>query len=230
MICNVRRMFPWLATVNLLFIALYLTASWVRLPWPIQRLADLDAEATLPAWYGGSMLLLTGVALAFAGRTLRDTDAWVGRLLAVTAIAFVFLSADEVAGIHEQLTRSFSEFDWLPRFSGEHGLWIPIYAAVGCAFLVATLPLWRRLAALAPGGIPLLALGFALLAAAVVVEAASYGTLRDPANVRWYRLAVAGEEGLELFGATFAMLGATRVLDRAIERRRPPGQSQGQWH
>lgn len=65
------------------------------------RLTYLNGEATIPAWYSSSALLLCAVALAISaavkrGRSDRDTWYWIG-----LAVLFTYLSLDEGAGIHE---------------------------------------------------------------------------------------------------------------------------------
>lgn len=209
---DVKRLFLWLTAANLALVGVYLAGGWLRLPWAVQRAFDLNAEATLAAWYNGALLLLGGVTLGLAGRSIAHDDRWLGRLLFVTAAGLVFLSADEVAVLHEQVTKSLRHVEALPRFSGDHGIWIPLYAGAGITFAAITWPLWMRLRRLARAATTLFAAGVVTLAAAVVLEVMSYGEAREPANWASYRLLIAAEESLEMLGATLLLVAALQLL------------------
>ena len=65
------------------------------------RLTYLNGEATIPAWYSSSALLLCAGALAVVASAKRSRgDRW-SRYWVGLALLFVYLSADESAGIHE---------------------------------------------------------------------------------------------------------------------------------
>lgn len=71
---------------------------------PRLRRIALDTENSLPAWYSSILLFFNAAALgmiATVAKTKNDTDAiyWI-----VLAWVFLFLSADEVASLHERLS------------------------------------------------------------------------------------------------------------------------------
>jgi hypothetical protein len=61
---------------------------------------DLDLEGNIPAWFSGALLLLAAFLLAIlALRAYEKTEPWRGwRFL---SLGFLYLSMDEVAGLHE---------------------------------------------------------------------------------------------------------------------------------
>lgn len=70
------------------------------LPQAVERFG-LNAENSVPAWYSGSLLLLCALALwgvARATSTSRRGYVWHWRIL---ALAFAYLSLDEIASLHE---------------------------------------------------------------------------------------------------------------------------------
>ena len=64
------------------------------------RLAWVDGEGNIPAWYSASMLLLCALLLATIADAQRHRREYVGHWL-LLALIFVFLSADETVQIHE---------------------------------------------------------------------------------------------------------------------------------
>ncbi len=65
------------------------------------RQFDLDAENSVPAWWGSSVMLLTCLVLyTLASRAWWDNDR-LWRLWLVLAVAFLALSIDESASFHE---------------------------------------------------------------------------------------------------------------------------------
>ena len=74
---------------------------------PRLRRISLDTENSLPAWFSSILLFfnaaaLTLIAICAKAKNERDTIYWV-----VLAWAFLFLSADEVASLHERTTEPF---------------------------------------------------------------------------------------------------------------------------
>ncbi len=158
-----------------------------------------DAELTIPTWYSGALMLVAALLLIVCSaiaRTSRPREFiwWV-----MLGIGFVYLSADEVAGIHERVgqiatryveTSGALSFTWLI-------VGIPAVIAAAALFLPFLLKIDRRTrwmmiaaGALFVGG----AVGFEMLgglaASRLGLESAAY-------------LAVAAlEECLELAGLT----------------------------
>lgn len=72
--------------------------------YQLVRLFNVNREASIPAWYSASLLLLCSVLLAtIAHAKRRSGDRYIGHWTAL-AMLFLYLSADEAAEIHEKLT------------------------------------------------------------------------------------------------------------------------------
>lgn len=81
------------------------------MPWPLRQLFDVDEEDAVPTWYSSSALLLTaGLLFLISRRKRADRDRWVRYWYGLT-LAFVALSLDEVAGLHETLN-SQVDYSW----------------------------------------------------------------------------------------------------------------------
>ncbi len=201
-----------LYAVDLLLLAAYLIGIFLVVPNPhIFRLINLDAEASLSSWFSSSQLLLIGAVFAVAAYSRRNES--VGSLfLATCALAFFFLSADEAASIHEKITLIFKGVDFLPRFSGNHGVWIPIYLLAGVLFVIATHKSWLKLWRDRRDGTIVFLVGIALFVfGAVALEIVSYGSLRDISNRNYYLYQVLFEEAFELAGVTTILIGTIRM-------------------
>jgi hypothetical protein len=128
---------------------------------------------------------------------------------------FCFLSMDEAAGIHEKIGTVFGSIEALPRFSGDHGVWIPIYLTAGGVVVGVTARHWITLARSHRKGTFWLAGGACVFVfGAVVLEIVGYGSLREIENRRLYTLLVAAEEGMELLGATAMLVGSVTIAAR----------------
>lgn len=184
--------------------------------WTLHLLLDLDAEGTPAVWYiSGKLLLASTLFLLLATGT---TDPAVGthRFLGLVGLALLLLSADETVGFHERITVVLRRFDGLPRFTGDHGMWIPLLAVCGTGFLAVTARSWRRLWRHERKGTLLLATGLLLgVAGAVGLEIVSYEVVRPSGNRVLYSAGVAAEEGLELLGATLLLVGSMLVFRTA---------------
>ena len=111
----------------------------------------------------------------------------------------------------------FRHIEYLPRFSGNHGVWISLYALAGIAFFTIVAKPSLRLWQSGNSGIAILFIGIAVfVSGAVLVEIASYGELREIANRRSYLIHVAFEETIELVGISIILVGAVKTC---FERR-----------
>jgi hypothetical protein len=167
----------------------------------------LDAELTIPAWYSGCLLFFAALLLlilAWRARTLRSRDFIWWLLL---GLGFMYLSADEVATIHERvmkIVRSHVEtsgaftFSWLL-------VGIPAVIAVAALFLPFVLRLERRTRSLLIASGTLYvggAIGFEMLGG-IAVSRGGFQTLE-------YLVVSTLEECLELAGV--ALLAVTLLL------------------
>jgi len=66
----------------------------------------------------------------------------------MVSTGFIYLSADEMASIHEKVSVLFKHVEWIPRFKGDHGLWVFFYALTGLILVLANhraiAAMWNR--------------------------------------------------------------------------------------
>lgn len=174
----------------------------------IPALVDLNAAASLPAWW--SSLLLAGLAilaltLAWSDGSRRQTPLWI-----VASVVFVYLSFDEVVGLHERLGRDAGS-------DGTNGReWVLILGPAFIAIAVALSRLLRSLSSqqrrLAIAGVGLYVIALGAEAATIVSEAA------ETRAVVWI------EENAEILGSGMLLVAlAAAAVDRvSLTRRRRP--------
>lgn len=207
---DIRRLFVWLLAFECLLVVAFLVEYAVGSPaWLITRLLDLDREDSIATWFSSLQLAAVGVLfLILAAKQRQDgVPRW---FLGLGGLGFLFLSADEALMLHESITGALVKVDWVPRFSGDHGIWIFFYLGLGAALLLLMLrpllTLWRRhrhpFALMAAGA------GIFLLGA-VGLEIIGYEFLAGGPPL-FYRFEVAAEEFLEMLGATAILCGVSR--------------------
>ncbi len=158
-----------------------------ELPWLLRQIFDVDEEDSLPTWYSASALLLTSFVLWVNARARREAGDklrwhWYG-----LAVGFLFLSVDEIAGLHETLN-SLIEMSWA----------IPggiVAAVVGLLYIRFLMRIGRRTA------IQFVIGGALFVGGAVGVELATepYAD-NDELDTLVYYLWTALEEAMEMVG------------------------------
>lgn len=181
--------------------------------WQIKTLFDQDGEANIPSWFSSVLFLLIALVFWLKSRqpSLHAMPApWFFRL---GGLGFTFLSLDEVASLHERITAVLKPVAAVPRFKGEHGIWIFVYALIAvalfCLCFRTVRALWqryRRPSLWMAGGMAV------MVAGGMALEAASYEFLRDGSWPRLYAAEVALEEFLEMFGSSLVLYGAMLML------------------
>jgi len=160
---------------------------FTELPWLVRQIFDVDEEDSFPTWYSASALLLTAFVLWVKTSGVRgpaDSWRWHWRGLAV---GFVFLSIDEIAGIHETLN-SVMTISW----AVPGGI---IVAALGMFYLPFLAKLERSTA------IQFIIGGAIFVGGAVGVELYTERyQANDELNTLAYNLWNALEEGMEMGG------------------------------
>lgn len=223
---HIKRLGLALLSGDFVLVVIHLTQiSTGEIHWLVRTWFDLNAEGTIPAWYTSAQLLLAGVLFLYAAGSRRADEGVRSWFLAALGAGFCFLSADETVRVHENITVVLRDFESLPRFSGDHGMWIPLYVSVGVGFVVATGGHWRRLLTATRtrlGTIWLIAGALVFVAGAVGIEILSYGELREIQNRRLYSVAIAAEEGLEMCGATAMLVGAAILSFALVSRANGP--------
>lgn len=165
---------------------------------------DLDSEATVPAWYSSALLLC--VSLCAAGLYLMRRDSaprpTIRLFWLVFAAAYLYLSIDEAARIHEALEERLRV------------KWIYLYAPFAAAFLIYCANYLTRIESYPKvrlwilGGILVYGLG-ALGAEAMLYF--FYSSSVEP-------LEVVVEESLEMIGTSMVLVGC---LHGIVAARRP---------
>lgn len=212
---------PWhlvavLILCELGFASLYYVGTQVGGP-KVDHFYDLDQEANLPAWFSSMQLFCVAAVIALYGpRALRPLGVPVVVPL-IAAAAFLFLSMDEIAQVHERIGRELSG-SAVPQVRNGRGAWAFLYVLAALPFVALAL---KYLNAIARGYPRLVAYGLlgcaSFVAGAVGVELMADQFLRGYAEVRnLYVLSVLTEELLEMVGGTLILYGAIHlVLPRA---------------
>jgi len=206
---NVRQLFFWLIGFELFLLVAYLLESVLGSPvWTIERLLDLDGELSIAVWFSTVQLAAIGILFLIKAAKARPNDQVPRWFLALGCAGFLFLSLDEHLQLHETITKLTVHLDWVPRFSGDHGVWIFAYLGLGCLLLLPSLrpivALWRfhRYSfSLMAAGVGVFLLG------AVGMEVIGYEFLREAPRL-YQVLEIATEEFLEMLGASAILCGA----------------------
>jgi hypothetical protein len=215
---SLRVTAAWLIAGDTALVAFYVAYTQAgAFHWFVHGLFNLNGEANLPAWYTSAQLLLAAVPFFVTAFAVRPDPAAPRWLFALGGAGLVFLSADEIVGFHESVTALLRPVSFMPRFGGDHGMWVPVYLGViGIVVLMTARPLLRVWRAAPRGSAILLAGALVFVTGAVGLEVLSYGGLRaNGPSGRTYMLFVAAEEGLELLGASFMLMGSV-VLNASL--------------
>ena len=129
----------------------------------------------------------------------------------------MFFSIDEVATVHESITGLLERFEAVPRFAGEHGIWILVYGFVGIVLIVVLMPGLVSIARTEPVNSSIFAAGAAMfLAGGVGIEIIGY----------FAQPMVLLEESLEIIGVAVMLLAGYRSV-RGIDVGFPNGHDEG---
>jgi len=179
-----------------------------QIPLPIHKLFNLDGEATIPAWFSSIQLFLIGVLFLFSGNWPQKHRIVTPGWLLLIGMGFIFLSADEAAQIHEKVTSFLKHVEWMPRFKGNHGIWIPVYFSIAVVLAVLGRHTINSALKAYPRQAIIILSGFAvLLIGAVGMEIISYWYLRGTEYSFLYKVEVALEEFFEMAGASIILYG-----------------------
>lgn len=204
---DARSLLLGLLSFELLLVGLYVILPGIQIP-RLFRLFDLDVEGNIPAWFSSLQLFMIGFLLILATR--RDSaPPPTSTFLILSGLVFIFLSMDEAAAIHEQISTVIGRPDWLPSFRGKRGYWIPIYFVILGGLLIAArqnlIVCWTHFR----HETTWMLVGMAVfLMGAAGLEALAYEFLLQdfkPLNPAVYRVEVIGEEFLEMSGASLML-------------------------
>lgn len=196
----------------LLGIAYLLSAEAEHVPWTLTAFLDLDREGNLPTWYSSMQLfVMAAICALVTSREFRhgDNRAW---FLAALSCAFLILSVDEVAQVHEWIGKRTdvilreAESVFVLRYTGS---WVFI---LGAPFLLMGSLLLYSLRGYLPTGVlvKLCAGAAVFLGGALGVELISNLVYETPV----YKWQVVAEELAEMMGATTMLWASSELLGR----------------
>ncbi len=179
----------------------------------IHRLFNLDSEKNIPALFSSAQLFLVGLVFLSIAYQSRQTRFYSPLFLTALGTAFIFLAFDEAFSIHERITYSLVHIEWIPRFKGDHGIWVAPYLFAGLVFFLLTykqfLKMWkesRRETTIMASGIVIFMVGV------VGLEVIGYQLLGEGSSIsHLYTLEVALEEFLEMMGISIVLYGAVTL-------------------
>lgn len=174
----------------------------------IHRLFDLDKEMNIPTWFSCIQLFSIGILLLFLCRYHERKKPPTSLFVSLFGLIFIFLSLDEFAGIHENVTRLLVKIEWIPRFYGNHGIWIFFYLILGVIIVLATFrnisemfKNYRRESLILFMGMVIFLLG------AVVMEIIGYYLKSRKGLAFLYTAEVGIEEFCEMVGGSIILYG-----------------------
>jgi hypothetical protein len=179
------------------------------------RVFGMDGELNAPTWYSASALLfcagLAALIAALRSRARRTAGAWHWGLLAAT---LAFLSLDEAALLHEELSKPLTRSLDLDEARWQYWAWLGPYLALAVVFVgVFARFIWR----LPPNTRrPLLAGGAIFLTGAAGLELVGRDLWDDGDVSTPYLLLVGVEEILEMLGVTLVAYALLTYLGREI--------------
>ena len=144
---------------------------------------DLDEEESFGTWFSSGILFVAGALLLNQARALRPKGESEHRWWFVLGLAFVFLSMDEVVGMHELMNTLMEDTPWTV-------VGFPVLAFVGLSYLPF---LWRYRGRTA---LLFIVAGLMYGGGAVGVEHFTDAEV----NSLHYNMWTALEEGMEMYG------------------------------
>ena len=185
-----------------------LDTSVVEMPLSIHKLFDLDEESTVPTWFSSAQLFLIGILFLFSPQWPQRHRIVTPGFLLLVGIGFIFLSMDETATFHEKVTGVLKPVEWMPRFKGNHGIWIPVYFSIAVVLVIIGSRTIYSMFKAYPRQVIIIFSGLTvLLIGVVVMEIISYYYLRGTESTLLYKAEVALEEFFEMAGASIVLYG-----------------------
>ena len=192
----------WLL-VGVLFLALANVVNQIvgKPYWGITRFIYLGYDNNLSAWYS-SMLFVAGAFLAHECSVLARRNNVRGEGFLLFAMLLIFMSADEVAQIHEIVGSYLAKFTGLSTMEfAQHSAWVWIGGPVIIALFVAVAILLKRELAMVPGSLKLLLIGLGMIVVGGIVLEATINFLNHE-TLQWlWDVEIVLEETLEMVGS-----------------------------
>ena len=186
-------------------VLIYSMDFYLGMPRPIHRVFNLDGEATIPAWFSSVQLLLIGILFLFSAHWPKRYLIVNPRFLLVVGIAFVFLSMDETAVLHEKVGSTLMHIKWVPIFKG---IWILTYFSIAVMIAITGRHTIKSMLNAYPRQVLIMFSGLiVLLIGAVGMEIIMYVYLQGMEGQLLYIVEVALEEFFEMAGASIILYG-----------------------
>jgi hypothetical protein len=207
---TLRKFLFVVIAIEIFLVLVYLTDYLFGKPsLIIHNLFDLDGEMNIPALFSAAQLFIVGVVFLFMAYQHRQQHYFSLLFLIIVGAGFIFLSFDEAFSIHEEITLSFKHIDWIPRFKGNHGIWIAPYIIAGLIIFILSyknlVKMWKKNRRESS----IIAIGFVIfLLGAVGLEVISYQLRGGLAPWYLYKLEVVFEEFFEMVGISIVLYGA----------------------
>lgn len=225
---DAKKIFILLISFELLLTIFYIGHTYLRYPAGVlHELVDMDGETSIPTWFATLLLFLTGLLLLLFSRQRTAGVPPSSRFFKLGGLGFIFLSMDEAVMFHENITRVLAPIDWIPRFPGDHGIWVPVYIGIGLVlaplFYADILAMWKlfrqeTLIILAGVGI--------FLAGALAIEVLSYYIFENRELKYLLPVEEAVEEFLEMVGISTLLYGVVLLAGRRQAEAVPSGSAQ----
>ena len=192
-----------LLAIEFLFALIYIVEITLGSPSHLlHELVNLDAERTIPSWFSSIQLCVIGLVFLHFTFNVPFLQTYQ-RLFALMSLGFIFMSLDENISIHERITYRYQDVEWLPRFQGNHGIWISVYLVIAVIFLLVNLKPMLTLIKQYPHNARIFVLGGALfVAGGLLMEIIGYYLVGEEGPGLAYYLEVTIEEFLEMAGAS----------------------------
>jgi hypothetical protein len=201
-----RFILGFLIAIEIAFALVYLTETTLGSPSHLlHELMNLDGEATVQSWFSAVQLSVIGLVFLYFATNVPAMRA-SRRLLLLLSAAFLFVSLDENVSLHERVTYRLQDVEWLPRFQGNHGIWVYLYLAIAVVVLLVNLKPMLNLAKEYPRNARIFIVGTAVFVfGAVVMEIVGYSLVGDGEPGTAYYLEVTVEEFMEMAGASLML-------------------------
>ena len=172
--------------------------------WGITRFIYLGSDENISAWYSSILLAVAGLIAYECWRYARKKNIQGGLSLLLFAGLLFFMSADEVARIHEIIGRYAADFFGISsKDFAKRAPWVWIGGPFVIAVFIGFTLLLKNVFSLVSGSMFYLATGFSLIILGGVILEGSINFLNHE-ELQWlWNIEVILEESLEMTGTLF---------------------------
>lgn len=221
---DVRKILFSLLLIEISLATIYLVNIGIGQPFEaITGWFDLNGEATIPSWFSSLQILCIALVFLIISQHIKRHQLAFRRFIILLSLIFIFLSMDEAASIHEQITNVLRDITWIPHFfEGGHEIWITLYLIAGLLLAIGgfrqALELWRQ----CKRGALFMIFGLIVFfAGGVGLEMIYYSFLVDNTNSLLFNVEVVFEEFFEMAGMSLIFYGSMLF---ALQNQKETGQ------